>query len=85
MDTYHHIHDRVGYLQRLQGALASGGQVVVVDFHKEPLPVGPPPEHKMTREAIVEEFGEAGYRLAAEETFLPYQYFLRFEVRPPIR
>jgi ubiquinone/menaquinone biosynthesis C-methylase UbiE len=80
VDTYHHIHERVAYLRRLQGALAKGGRVVVVDFHKEPLPVGPPPEHKMTREEIVAEFEEAGYRLAKEETFLPYQYFLRFEV-----
>jgi len=80
VDTYHHIHDGVAYLRRLQGALAKGGRVVVVDFHKEPLPVGPPPEHKMTREEIVSEFLEAGYRLAGEETFLPYQYFLRFEV-----
>lgn len=81
VDTYHHIHDRVAYLRRLQGALTPRGQVVVVDFRKEPLPVGPPPEHKMTREAILAEFQEAGYRLAAEETFLPYQYFLRFD--PP--
>jgi len=80
VDTYHHIHERVAYLRRLQGALAKGGRVVVVDFRKEPLPVGPPPEHKMTREEIVSEFVAGGYRLAGEETFLPYQYFLEFEL-----
>jgi ubiquinone/menaquinone biosynthesis C-methylase UbiE len=79
VDTYHHIHDRVDYLRRLEGALAEGGQVVVIDYFKKPLPVGPPVDFKMSRDHVVEEFEEAGYRLASEETFLPYQYFLLFE------
>jgi ubiquinone/menaquinone biosynthesis C-methylase UbiE len=78
VDTYHHIHDRIGYLRRLRASLAPAGEVVVIDFHKRPLPVGPPPEHKMAREHVIDEFLEAGYELAREETFLPYQYFLRF-------
>jgi ubiquinone/menaquinone biosynthesis C-methylase UbiE len=82
VDTYHHIHDRPGYFRRLKAALAPGGQVVVVDFLKKSLPVGPPPEHKMSRDEVVAEFEEAGYRLASEETFLPYQYFLFFEPVP---
>lgn len=83
VDTYHHIHDRIGYLQRLKAALAPGGEVVVVDFHKRDLPVGPPPEHKMDRQEVVDEFAAAGYRLAGEESFLPYQYFLRFAPAAP--
>jgi len=78
VDTYHHIHDRPDYLRRLKGSLTPEGQVVVIDFLKKDLPVGPPVEHKMSRKAVIEEFEEAGYRLAAEEKFLPYQYFLRF-------
>lgn len=79
VDTYHHVHDRVDYLRRLAASLTGTGQVVVIDFFKKELPVGPPPEHKMSRDQVLDEFREAGYRLAAEETFLPYQYFLLFE------
>ncbi len=77
-DTYHHINDRLDYFQRIKKTLRSGGRIAIVDFHKRPLPVGPPPEHKLPREHVVAEFEKAGYRLQEEPTFLPYQYFLIF-------
>ena len=82
VDTYHHIDDRQAYFHRLGKNLAPGGRVAIVDFHKRPLPVGPPPEAKLEREVVVAEMQKAGFRLAAEPTFLPYQYFLVFEPSP---
>ncbi len=82
VDTYHHIDDRQAYFRRLGANLAPGGRVAIVDFHKRPLPVGPPPEAKLEREVVVDEMQKAGFRLAAEPTFLPYQYFLVFEPNP---
>jgi predicted methyltransferase len=82
VDTYHHIDDRQAYFLRLGTNLAPGGRVAIVDFHKRPLPVGPPPEAKLEREVVVAEMQKAGFRLAAEPTFLPYQYFLVFEPNP---
>jgi ubiquinone/menaquinone biosynthesis C-methylase UbiE len=79
VDTYHHIDDRLAYFGRMRDALAPGGRIAVVDFHKRPLPVGPPPEHKLEREFVVNEMTQAGWRLADEKTSLPYQYFLIFE------
>jgi predicted methyltransferase len=79
VDTYHHIEDRQAYFRRVGANLAPGGRVAIVDFHKRPLPVGPPPEAKLEREVVVAEMQQAGFRLAAEPTFLPYQYFLVFE------
>ena len=78
VDTYHHIDDRIHYFRRVGDTLAPGGRVAVVDFHKKPLPVGPPVEHKLTREFVIDEMKQAGYRLDDEKTFLPYQYFLLF-------
>jgi ubiquinone/menaquinone biosynthesis C-methylase UbiE len=66
-------------LHRLRQVLKPGGRVVVIDFKKESIPVGPPPEHKLTREQIVGEFTSAGYRLVSEPAILPYQYFLVFK------
>lgn len=82
VDTYHHIQDRGIYFGKLRKALTTGGQVVVIDYLKKSLPVGPPPENKMSRRRVVREFQQAGYRLAGERTFLPYQYFLIFEPKP---
>jgi ubiquinone/menaquinone biosynthesis C-methylase UbiE len=77
-NTWHHIDDRVDYLGRLARALGPGGRVAIVDFRKEELPVGPPPEHKMSRDEVVAEFAEAGWELSAEHTDLPHQYLLVF-------
>jgi hypothetical protein len=46
------------------------------------IPVGPPPEHRIPRDHVIAEMDSAGFRLAREETFLPYQYFLVFEREP---
>ncbi len=81
VDTVHHIDDRIGYFRRLQRFLKSAGRVVIIDFKKEDLPVGPPPEHKLAREQIVDELQSAGYQLVAAPALLPYQYVLIFRQR----
>ncbi len=80
-DTYHHIENRVDYLKRLSKSLKKNGRVVVVDFYKKPLPVGPPSlNHKLSEKTVLEEFQQAGYHLKQSLDFLPYQYFLEFEL-----
>lgn len=80
-DTLHHIENRPAYLRKLLPALKPGGRVVDIDFKKEALPVGPPPEQKLSLPLINAEFHDAGYRLVAKHDFLPYQYFLEFAPR----
>ncbi len=77
-DVMHHIENRPAYLEKVKRALGSGGRVVVIDFHKRPLPVGPGPAMKIARETMVEEFEKAGFQRVEEYEFLPYQYFLVF-------
>ena len=48
--------------------LKPGGQIVMVDFRIE-------------RHDLVREMETNGFRLEAEHTFLPYQYFLVFKVK----
>jgi ubiquinone/menaquinone biosynthesis C-methylase UbiE len=81
-DTYHHMQERVAYARHLAQALKPGGRVVIVDFHKRELPLGPPVEWKLAPEAVTEEFRQAGFQLARSVDFLPYQYFLEFTVSP---
>jgi len=81
VDSFHHIDDRLTYLRGLRRCLRPGGRVAVIDWQKRELPVGPPPEHKLAREQVVEEMEEAGYALIGEPELLRYQYFLVFRPR----
>jgi predicted methyltransferase len=80
VNTWHHVEDHAGYLALLKRMLRPGGQVVHIDFHKRDLPVGPPVGMKIARDDLVKQMETAGFRLAAEHAFLPYQYFLVFAV-----
>jgi ubiquinone/menaquinone biosynthesis C-methylase UbiE len=77
-ETWHHIGNHPQYLAQLKKVLKPGGQVVIIDFHKTPMTVGPPAEMRLAREDVVREFEQNGFRLAKEHAFLPYQYFLVF-------
>jgi ubiquinone/menaquinone biosynthesis C-methylase UbiE len=78
VDTWHHIEKRPAYLALMKRMLKPGGQVVMIDYQKRDLPVGPPLDMKIAREDLVAEMAAAGYTLAKEHTFLPYQYFMVF-------
>ena len=77
-NTYHHLPDRVAYLQRLRPALAPGGRVAVIDYTSHGswfawlFGHGTPPEE------IRAEFAAAGYHVVATHGFLPRQSFQVF-------
>ncbi|MFN7992992.1 MAG: class I SAM-dependent methyltransferase [Bryobacteraceae bacterium] len=77
-DVLHHIENRAAYYSKIARALKPGGRVVVVDFYKKPLPVGPPEEMKISEKQMIEELKDAGFRKTKSFDFLPYQYFLIF-------
>ena len=78
-DVLHHIENRPAYYQKVAAALKPAGHVVVVDFFKRELPVGPPPGMKLSEEEVAAEFQKAGFRLERKLAILPYQYYLVFE------
>ena len=81
-NVLHHVENRATYYKKLAAALRPGGRLAVVDFYKRELPVGPGVEMKISREAMVTELRDAGFRLGQEFDFLPHQYFLVFEAGP---
>jgi ubiquinone/menaquinone biosynthesis C-methylase UbiE len=78
-NVLHHIEQRPAYYARLDKALKPGGRIVMVDFYKKPLPVGPPEKMKLTEEEVIAELDAAGFRKTRQHDILPYQYFLEFE------
>ncbi len=78
-DTYHHIDNRVEYFRNVSLSLKPGGRIVVVDFIKD-TDFGPPRDHKMAKEVVIEELQKAGYRLLKSHDLLQYQYFLEFGI-----
>ncbi len=80
-EVLHHIANRAEYYPKIAKALKPGGRVVVIDFYKKDLPVGPPPSMKLSDEEVITEFRNVGFTLAKRLNFLPYQYYLFFERR----
>jgi ubiquinone/menaquinone biosynthesis C-methylase UbiE len=78
-DTWHHIEKQDQYLALLKKMLKPGGQIVMIDYQKRELPVGPPVSMKIAREDLIRQMQAAGFRVLQEHTFLPYQYFLVFQ------
>jgi arsenite methyltransferase len=80
-ETWHHIQAQTQYLAMMKKMLKPGGQIVMVDFQKKAIPIGPPEEMKIAREDVIKQMEANEFRLAKENTFLPYHYFLIFAVK----
>jgi ubiquinone/menaquinone biosynthesis C-methylase UbiE len=85
VNAFHHFPDGADHLRRLAGRLAPDGRIVVVDFHRRALPVGPPPGHKIPRAEVARQARAAGLTVLRERRFLPYQYFLEIGRGPEAR
>ncbi|MAZ48636.1 MAG: SAM-dependent methyltransferase [Halobacteriovoraceae bacterium] len=81
VDTYHHIPERVKYFRQLKQYLTPSGQIIIIDFKKKKLPIGPPVEMKMSKAQIVEELSQAGFEIVMQDDYLIYQNVLVFEVK----
>ena len=82
VDVYHHIERRERYFTALGQALKAGGRVAIIDFRMDS-PHGPPRHARVEPDRVKAELKKAGYALAQEHTFLPYQYFLVFTRTKP--
>lgn len=77
VNTYHHIEDRVAYFEQVKRGLKPNGSLVVIDFFKRDLPVGPPIGMKIAATKVSEELKEAGFTsFAMNDSLLEYQFIL---------
>lgn len=77
VNTYHHLQDRVNYLKKVKAGLKSGGFVMIIDYFKKDLPLGPPTDQKLSADDITRELKFAGFsQFKTEDKKLPYQYIV---------
>lgn len=77
VNTYHHIEDRISYFEKVKKGLKPNGKLVVVDFFKKELPIGPPSKMKIERSKVSKELKEAGFsNIEINDELLEYQFVL---------
>ena len=80
-NTWHHLQNRTRYMALMKKMLKPGGQIIIIDYKKRQLPVGPPPEMKMTRREVIAELEAGGFKLVKDHKCLENQYFLIFATK----
>ena len=77
VNTYGYIENRVQYLKTLHKGIAPGGQLLIIDFKKNNLPVGPPDEFKVSLAQVEHELTAAGFKVfKVDKEVLDYQYII---------
>ena len=75
VDVWHHLGDRARYAAGLAAALRPGGRIGIVDFTTA-ASHGPPPQHRLSPEAIMADLRAAGLEASVSPTQLPEQFIV---------
>lgn len=76
-NTYPYLNNRPEYLRNLIPKLREGGRIMIVDFKREPTPIGPAQNNRLDQSAVEQELAHAGFRiLVSDDQMLEYQYIL---------
>lgn len=77
VNTYGYIENRVQYLKVLYKGIAPGGKLLIIDFKKNNLPVGPPDQYKVALAQVQQELDAAGFKVTKiDKDLLDYQYIV---------
>ena len=83
VNTYGYIHNRVQYLRTLWKGVKPGGRLLIIDFKKNNLPIGPSDEYKVAISQVQRELLSSGFSIdKIDQDALDYQYIV-LAVKPP--
>lgn len=75
VNTFHHIENRKEYFAKVKKGMKSTGYLVVIDYFKKDMPIGPPASMKLSAEEVIRELSLAGFtKFKTDDTLLPFQY-----------
>jgi 2-polyprenyl-3-methyl-5-hydroxy-6-metoxy-1,4-benzoquinol methylase len=78
VNTYHHIENRSEYFAKVKKGIKPNGELVIIDFYKTVIPVGPPVDHKISIDEVIAELKKAGYKsFEVNVDLLLYQYIIK--------
>lgn len=78
VNTYHHIENRTDYFTKVKKGTKENGELVIIDFFKKETPVGPPVDHKISKDVVISELKKAGYTdFEVNVDLLDYQYIIK--------
>ncbi len=75
VNTWHHIPDRKNYSAHLRERLTDGGSVWNVDYHEDS-PIGPPEDHRLSSQVVIDELEAGGLSAELHEVRLERQYIV---------
>jgi len=78
VNVLHHLEDRGKFLEQVKGNLTPGGTLVVIDYYKRRMKVGPPVKERVASSTALREASRHGLRLIRRYRVLPNQYFFVF-------
>lgn len=77
VNTYGYIQNRVKYLQTLSKGMSPGAELLIIDFKKNSLPVGPDDEFKVALSQVEKELKAGGFEInKTDNEALDYQYIV---------
>lgn len=77
VNTYGYIENRIQYMRTLLKGMSPGGRVLIIDFKKNNLPVGPPEIYKVALSQVEKELLTAGFNIEKiDKDALDYQYIV---------
>jgi SAM-dependent methyltransferase len=77
VNTYGYIENRVAYLKTLIKGMSPGARLLIIDFKKINLPIGPPDQYKVAMRQAESELASAGFKLEeVNAKMLDYQYII---------
>ncbi|MDM9632783.1 class I SAM-dependent methyltransferase [Robiginitalea aurantiaca] len=80
VNAYHHIENRPDYFAKVKKGTKADGALVIIDYFKYEIPVGPPVNHKVSMDVVINELKKAGYTIFdVNAGLLEYQYVIRAE------
>lgn len=78
VNVLHQLEDRGKFLEQVKANLRPGGTVIVIDYYKRRMKVGPPVKDRVASSTALREASRHGLRLVRRHRVLPNQYFFVF-------
>ncbi len=77
--VFHEIEDLDSLFMDIDTLLKDDGKITIIDFHKKETPSGPPVEHRISRQDVIEEFTQRNYQVIEDRDMGENFYLLSIE------